>query len=45
MHLPAPIKECPVWGPLFASPDTLDGMSHEALRVPSSRKTATGMPS
>ena len=26
-----PIKECPVWGPLFASPDTLDGMSHEDL--------------
>ena len=25
------IKECPVWGPLFASPDTLDGMSHEEL--------------
>jgi len=26
-----PIRECPVWGPLFASPDTLDGMSHESL--------------
>ena len=26
-----PINECPVWGPLFASPDTLDGMSHEDL--------------
>ena len=26
-----PISECPVWGPLFASPDTLDGMSHESL--------------
>ena len=25
------VKECPVWGPLFASPDTLDGMSHEDL--------------
>ncbi len=25
------IKECPVWGPLFASPDTLDGMRHEDL--------------
>ena len=26
-----PINECPVWGPLFASPDTLEGMSHEDL--------------
>ena len=26
-----PIRECPVWGPLFASPGTLDGMSHESL--------------
>jgi hypothetical protein len=25
------VKECPVWGPLFASTDTLDGMSHEDL--------------
>ena len=25
------IKECPVWGPLFAASETLDGMSHEDL--------------
>ena len=33
-----PIRECPVWGPLFASPDTLDGMSHEDLSRAFSRK-------
>lgn len=26
-----PIRKCSVWGPHFASPDTLDGMSHEDL--------------
>ena len=25
------IAECPVWGPLLASPETLDGMDHAAL--------------
>jgi hypothetical protein len=25
------IEDCPVWGPIFASPGTLDGMSHEDL--------------
>ena len=25
------VKECPVWGPLFASTGTLDGISHEDL--------------
>jgi hypothetical protein len=25
------VKACPVWGPLFASPDTLNGMTHEDL--------------
>ena len=27
------IKECPVWGPLFASPATLEGMSHAELAL------------
>jgi hypothetical protein len=31
MHVPAGGQECPVWGPLLASPETLDGMTHEAL--------------
>ena len=27
------IKDCPFWGPLFASPATLDGMSHTELAL------------
>jgi hypothetical protein len=27
------IKDCPVWGPLFASPATLEGMSHAELAL------------
>ena len=40
-----PIRECPVWGPLFASPDTLDGMSHESLSRALAAQDGTRMPS